>query len=140
MNCDCVKRINDQLAEQNFALDTSFLLTGKIPQRRCVERSRQRSLLRSARFAERKPLTTATIVKLNAPLVCIQRGLEVMKGGKRMSKAKQFSGTASAVLRFGFHNNANDKVQCADCFAWIKRDENHTCKAQIRRNQKAVKK
>lgn len=28
------------------------------------------------------------------------------------------------------------KVQCADCFAWIKRDESHTCKQQIRRNQK----
>lgn len=26
MDCDCIKRINDQLAEQNFALDTSFLL------------------------------------------------------------------------------------------------------------------
>jgi hypothetical protein len=30
MNCDCVKRINDQLAEQNFALDTSFLLSEKL--------------------------------------------------------------------------------------------------------------
>jgi hypothetical protein len=26
MNCDCITRIDEQLAEQNFALDTSFLL------------------------------------------------------------------------------------------------------------------
>jgi hypothetical protein len=26
MNCDCIKRIDDQLAAQNFALDVSFLL------------------------------------------------------------------------------------------------------------------
>jgi hypothetical protein len=30
----------------------------------------------------------------------------------------------------------NDKVQCADCWQWIKRDENHTCKQQVRRNQR----
>jgi hypothetical protein len=27
MNCDCISRIDDQLAEQNFALDVSFLLS-----------------------------------------------------------------------------------------------------------------
>jgi hypothetical protein len=32
------------------------------------------------------------------------------------------------------------KVQCADCWQWIDRDKNHTCKAQIRRNRKAEKK
>jgi hypothetical protein len=26
MNCDCITRIDEQLAKQNFALDTSFLL------------------------------------------------------------------------------------------------------------------
>jgi hypothetical protein len=26
MNCDCIARIDEKLAEQNFALDTSFLL------------------------------------------------------------------------------------------------------------------
>lgn len=26
MNCDCVERIDEKLAEQNFALDVSFLL------------------------------------------------------------------------------------------------------------------
>jgi len=26
MNCDCITRIDEKLAEQNFALDTSFLL------------------------------------------------------------------------------------------------------------------
>lgn len=26
MNCDCIERIDEQLAEQNFALDVSFLL------------------------------------------------------------------------------------------------------------------
>jgi len=26
MNCDCIQRIDEKLAEQNFALDTSFLL------------------------------------------------------------------------------------------------------------------
>lgn len=26
MNCDCIPRIDEKLAEQNFALDTSFLL------------------------------------------------------------------------------------------------------------------
>jgi hypothetical protein len=31
------------------------------------------------------------------------------------------------------------KVQCADCFAWIRRDESHTCKQQIRRNQRSAK-
>jgi len=33
---------------------------------------------------------------------------------------------------------ANGKVQCADCLAWIKRDENHTCKQQVRRNRAAL--
>jgi len=31
------------------------------------------------------------------------------------------------------------KVQCADCFAWIRRDESHACRQQIRRNRKAEK-
>jgi hypothetical protein len=26
MNCDCIQRIDEKLADQNFALDTSFLL------------------------------------------------------------------------------------------------------------------
>lgn len=26
MNCDCVERIDEKLADQNFALDTTFLL------------------------------------------------------------------------------------------------------------------
>jgi hypothetical protein len=26
MNCDCIAKIDDKLVEQNFALDTSFLL------------------------------------------------------------------------------------------------------------------
>jgi hypothetical protein len=26
MNCDCIQRLNEKLAEQNFALDVSFLL------------------------------------------------------------------------------------------------------------------
>jgi hypothetical protein len=30
-----------------------------------------------------------------------------------------------------------DKVQCADCWQWIKRDENHTCWQQVRRNRRA---
>jgi len=34
---------------------------------------------------------------------------------------------------------ANEMVQCADCFAWISRDELHTCKQQIRRNRKETK-
>lgn len=33
-----------------------------------------------------------------------------------------------------------NKVQCADCWAWIDRDKNHTCRAQIQRNRKAEKK
>jgi hypothetical protein len=28
------------------------------------------------------------------------------------------------------------KVQCADCWAWVKRDESHTCEQQVRHNQK----
>ena len=28
------------------------------------------------------------------------------------------------------------ETQCADCFAWVKRDDPHTCKQQIRRNQR----
>lgn len=31
------------------------------------------------------------------------------------------------------------KVQCADCLAWIKRDESHACRQQIRRNQRKGK-
>ena len=31
------------------------------------------------------------------------------------------------------------KVQCADCWAWIDRDKPHTCKQQIRRNQRSAK-
>lgn len=27
MNCDCIQRIDEKLAEQNFALDVSFLLS-----------------------------------------------------------------------------------------------------------------
>ncbi len=27
MNCDCIQRIDEKLAEQNYALDTSFLLS-----------------------------------------------------------------------------------------------------------------
>lgn len=27
MNCNCIQRIDEQLAEQNFALDVSFLLS-----------------------------------------------------------------------------------------------------------------
>lgn len=27
-------------------------------------------------------------------------------------------------------------VQCADCFAWIARDENHTCRQQVGRNRR----
>lgn len=33
-----------------------------------------------------------------------------------------------------------DKVQCADCWQWVKRDESHTCKQQVRRNQKQARK
>jgi hypothetical protein len=33
----------------------------------------------------------------------------------------------------------DNKVQCADCWQWIKRDENHTCKQQMRRNQRQAK-
>lgn len=28
------------------------------------------------------------------------------------------------------------QVQCADCLKWIDADKNHTCKQQIRRNQR----
>jgi hypothetical protein len=30
MNCDCIRRIDDKLAEQNFELDVSFLLGEKL--------------------------------------------------------------------------------------------------------------
>jgi hypothetical protein len=30
MNCDCIQRIDEKLAERNFALDTSFLLGEKL--------------------------------------------------------------------------------------------------------------
>jgi hypothetical protein len=33
----------------------------------------------------------------------------------------------------------NDKVQCADYWQWIKRDENHTCRQQVRRDQKQAR-
>lgn len=32
-----------------------------------------------------------------------------------------------------------NQVQCADCEQWIERDAIHTCKQQIRRNQKRAK-
>ena len=33
-----------------------------------------------------------------------------------------------------------DQVQCADCLAWIDRDANHTCRQQVRRNKRAIRK
>ena len=35
---------------------------------------------------------------------------------------------------------ARSTVRCADCWQWIDADKNHTCRAQVRRNQKAEKK
>lgn len=29
MNCDCIKRVNEKLADQNLALDVSFVLNPK---------------------------------------------------------------------------------------------------------------
>ena len=31
------------------------------------------------------------------------------------------------------------QVQCADCLAWIDRDASHTCRQQVRRNQRGQK-
>lgn len=36
------------------------------------------------------------------------------------------------------YDNAK-QVQCADCLRWIDADKNHTCKQQVRRNQRGQK-
>jgi hypothetical protein len=50
------------------------------------------------------------------------------------NEAKKLVDYGKRVQQLRNEINATAMVQCADCWQWIKRDENHTCKPQVKRN------
>lgn len=53
---------------------------------------------------------------------------------RRLSEAIEDAVTALLGHKLIVH-----EVQCADCLAWFDKNANHTCRQQVRRNQRSAK-
>lgn len=68
------------------------------------------------------------------------RMLEVLETYKERHLVPAYLVNAMADLRDALGGvDRTVTVQCADCLAWFGKNANHTCRQQVRRNQRSVK-